>query len=122
LPLAGLARLTLHDRHRMEAGPPSCAPIKSGTFYKVSSQRPGWEDHGKTVWGERGSGRIGVDKAAQRQRRHVLHVIVAEMTATAHGQHGGDPPQIQVTLFDRHRARHGHHGRKLIIGQTKHVG
>jgi len=77
---------------------------------------------GRSVWGEFGSGRVGVDKAAQRQRRYVLHVIVAEMTTTAHGQHGGDPLQIQVTLFDRHRVRHVHHGPKLIIGQAKHVG
>ncbi|MGC1993139.1 MAG: hypothetical protein WA704_04180 [Pseudolabrys sp.] len=28
---------------------------------------------------------------------------------------------IQITLFDRQRASHPHHGRKLIIGQAKHV-
>ncbi|MGC1591917.1 MAG: hypothetical protein WA770_17615 [Pseudolabrys sp.] len=39
---------------------------------------------GRSVWGEFGSGRVGVDKAAQRQRRYVLHVIVrmASMAAT----------------------------------------
>ena len=50
-----------------------------------------------------------------------VHIAIVEMTTTTNCQHGGDPLQIQITLFDRQRASHVHHGGKLIIRQAKHV-
>jgi hypothetical protein len=58
-------------------------------------------------------------QSGQGQLRHIGHI--GGMTPTALCEHGGDPLQIQITLFDRQRASHPHHGRKLIVGQTKHV-
>ena len=42
----------------------------------------------------RGSGRVGVDKAAQRQRCHVRNIAVTKVPAPAHCQHGGNTLQV----------------------------
>jgi hypothetical protein len=60
-------------------------------------------------------------KAGLCQLRHVSNIRVGNVTAAAHYQHGGNALQINIALFNRHRARRVHHGRKLIIGQTKHA-
>jgi hypothetical protein len=40
------------------------------------------------------SGRVGVHKATQRQRRHVGNIAVTKVTAPAHRQHGGNALQV----------------------------
>ena len=42
---------------------------------------PAGKTMGRSVWGELGSGRVGVDKAAQRQLGHVHNIGVAKVTA-----------------------------------------
>ncbi|MGA7167335.1 MAG: hypothetical protein WBX37_25815, partial [Pseudolabrys sp.] len=61
------------------------------------------------------------DEAAQRQRGHFLHVMIANMAAPAHRQHGGDSPQVNVPFLDRHHMRRIHHDPELIVGKAKHV-
>ena len=76
---------------------------------------------GRPIWGELGSGRVGMDKAAQRQLHHIGHIGIGDMATAALCEHGGNPLQIQIALFHRQHTRHVHHGRKLIVSQTKHV-
>ncbi|MGB8827385.1 MAG: hypothetical protein WCD25_29040, partial [Pseudolabrys sp.] len=62
-----------------------------------------------------------MDKTAQRQLHHIGHIGIGDMTAAALCEHGGDPPQIQIALFDRQGASGIHDGCKLGVGKTKHV-
>ncbi|MGA6939639.1 MAG: hypothetical protein WB041_30305, partial [Pseudolabrys sp.] len=63
----------------------------------------------------------GLHQTGHRQLCHISNIGIIETTPATHCQHGGDPLQIQITFLDRQRASHAHHGRKLIIGQPKHV-
>jgi hypothetical protein len=60
-------------------------------------------------------------QSGQRQLRHIDHIGIAGMTTPAYRQHGGDPLQIQITLFDRHHMRRIHYDPELIVGKAKHV-
>jgi hypothetical protein len=55
------------------------------------------------IYGDGKLGRVGppMDQASRCELCHIGHVIVIEMTAPAHCQHGADPFQKRRSLFLR---------------------